>query len=213
MSTRTGIDTAIVSKLAADHQELFIAVKAEFDTSNIRVWSGKDDITISSETYLGAGTFLSMGDIEDNQDIASSGLQVVLSGMDATVLSYALNEDYQNRPITVFLGFLSAGSSDVVGTLILFKGRMISLEVVDTPEGARVRIDAENRLLDLRRPSNLRYTKESQNFLFSGDVGLNRVNSLMDKEIIWGRTSTSAGDGGGKSDMNDINDRYPPQRK
>ena len=190
MSTRTGIDTAIVSKLAADHQELFI-----------------------SETYLGAGTFLSIGDIEDNQDIASSGLQVVLSGMDATVLSYALNEDYQNRPIRVFLGFLSAGSSDVVGTLILFKGRMISLEVVDTPEGARVRIDAENRLLDLRRPSNLRYTKESQNFLFSGDVGLNRVNSLMDKEIIWGRTSTSAGDGGGKSDMNDINDRYPPQRK
>ena len=87
MSTRTGIDTAIVSKLAADHQELFIAVKAEFDTSNIRVWSGKDDITISSETYLGAGTFLSIGDIEDNQDIASSGLQVVLTGMDATVLS------------------------------------------------------------------------------------------------------------------------------
>ena len=207
------LTTAMSNAVTADVVRPVLLIRMVFDTAPLHVWNGVGDLTFSSNTYSGLGDLISISTIEETSDVSASGINVVLTGLKSSFLSTALNEDYQNRPITVFLGFLSAGSSDVVGTLILFKGRMISLEVVDTPEGARVRIDAENRLLDLRRPSNLRYTKESQNFLFSGDVGLNRVNSLMDKEIIWGRTSTSAGDGGGKSDMNDINDRYPPQRK
>ena len=213
MATRTGIDTDVVSRLAQDHQELFIAVKAEFDTGDVRVWSGTEDITISSETYLGAGTFLSVSDVEDTQEVKSTHMTVSLNGMDNTVLSYALTENYQNRDITFFLGFLMAGTSEIAGTLTLFKGRMVSLNIFDTPEGARVDIDCENRLLDLTRPSNFRYTKESQNFLFSGDKGLDRINSLQDRQILWGRTNTGSGETGGKSDMNDINDRYPAQHK
>jgi hypothetical protein len=65
------------------------------------------------------------------------------------------------------------------------------------PDGSTVTIDAENRLVDLDRPSNLRYTKESQNFLHSGDTGFNRVASLQDKQINWGTKSSTAGGGGG----------------
>ena len=57
MATRSGIDTAITSRLTDDHQIMGVAVKAEFDTADIRVWSGLGDATISSETYTGAGTF------------------------------------------------------------------------------------------------------------------------------------------------------------
>ena len=74
---------------------------------------------------------------------------------------------------------------------------MTSLVINDTPEGSTVTIDAENRLVDLDRPSNLRYTKESQNFLHDGDTGFNRVASLQDKQINWGKTSSTAGSGSG----------------
>ena len=77
---------------------------------------------------------------------------------------------------------------------------MTSLVVNDTPEGSTVTIDAENRLVDLDRPSNFRYTKESQNFLHSGDTGFDRVASLQDKQIVWGSSHTGSGsinDGGG----------------
>ena len=56
MATRQGLDSSIVNRLGADQQALFFAVKAEFDTDEIRVWSGIDDLTISSQTYTGAGT-------------------------------------------------------------------------------------------------------------------------------------------------------------
>jgi hypothetical protein len=183
MATRQGLDSSIVNRLGADEQALFFAVKAEFDTDDIRVWSGIDDLTISSQTYTGAGTLLSISNTEDNLELKSNGIVVSLSGMDETIVNYALTENYQNRPITIFMGYVMGGTNEVAGTLTLFKGRMTSLVINDTPEGSTVTIDAENRLVDLDRPSNLRYTKESQNFLHSGDTGFNRVASLQDKQI------------------------------
>ena len=194
MATRQGLDASIVTRLGADEQALFFAVKAEFDTDDILVWSGTDDLIIGSETYTGAGTLLAISNTEDNLELKSNGLVVSLSGMDTTVVNYALTENYQNRPITIFLGYVMGGTNEVAGTLTLFKGRMTSLVINDTPDGSTVTIDAENRLVDLDRPSNLRYTKESQNFLHSGDTGFNRVTSLQDKQINWGKTSEN-GDG------------------
>lgn len=201
MATRQGLDASIVNRLGANEQALFFAVKAEFDTDDILVWSGTDDLVIGSETYSGAGTLLSVSNIEENLEMKSNGLVVGLSGMDTTVVNYALTENYQNRPITIFLGYVMGGTNEVAGTLTLFKGRMTSLVINDTPEGSTVTIDAENRLVDLDRPSNLRYTKESQNFLHSGDTGFDRVTSLQDKQIVWGKVAEmaygSAGGGGG----------------
>ena len=197
MATRQGLDASIVNRLGADEQALFFAVKAEFDTDDILLWSGTDDLVIASETYTGAGNLLSISNTEDNLELKSNGLVVTLSGMDTTIVNYALTENYQNRPLTLFMGYVMGGTNEVAGTLTLFKGRMTSLVIGDTPEGSTVTIDAENRLVDLDRPSNLRYTKESQNFLHSGDTGFNRVASLQDKQIVWGKTSENAGKGGG----------------
>ena len=99
MATRQGLDSSIVNRLGADEQAIFLAVKAEFDTDDIRVWTGIDDITINSQTYTGAGTLLSIGNVEENLELSSSSLNVSLSAMDNTVLSYALSENYQNRNI------------------------------------------------------------------------------------------------------------------
>jgi len=196
MATRAGIDSAITSRLGQDHQELFFAVKAEFDTDDILVWTGNDDLVINSETYTGAGSLLSISNVEDTLDLKPTGISIALSGMDADVLNMALTENYQNRDISVFMGFLMGGSNEVAGVLKVFAGRMMSLDVTDSIEGAVVGITAENRLIDLERPSNLRYTAESQKFIDSSDTSLNRVQQLQDKQIAWGQkqdiTSTSS---------------------
>ena len=187
MATRTGITTPVANRLVDSHQSLFIAAKAEFDTDDIRVWTGNDDLTIDSETYLGAGSLLTISEVTEGREVKSEGISIALSGMDKTVLSYALTENYQNRPMTLFLGFLMGGSNEVAGTITLFKGRMVNLTVNDSPQGSIINVDAENRLVDLERPSNLRYTAESQEFLFSGDTGFNRMQQLIDKQVTWGQ--------------------------
>ena len=189
MATRSGIDTAITSRLTDDHQIIATAVKAEFDTADIRVWSGLGDATISSETYTGAGTLLGISGNEDTAELSSTGTIVTLSGMDSTVLSYALSENYQNRPITIFLVFLMGGSNEVAGTMTMFKGRMTALSINDDPNGATVTINAENRLIDLNRPSHLRYTVESQKYILSSDTSFKYVQQLQDMDIVWGKSS------------------------
>jgi hypothetical protein len=189
MATRPNIDSAITSRLGQDHQELFFAVKAEFDSDDILVWTGIDDLTINSETYTGAGTLLTISDVEDTLDMKATGINIALSGMDKDVLDAALTENYQNRDISVFMGFLMGGSNEVAGVLKIFAGRMVSLEIEDTIDGATVNVSCENRLIDLERPSNLRYTAESQQFIDSNDTGLNRVQQLQDKQLAWGQKS------------------------
>jgi len=212
MSNRGGIDSDIVKYLESDHQVLFLAVKAEFDTDTLYVWSGDYDLSLDGNTYTGAGTLLSISNIEDTLELKSSGLSVALAGMDATVLDLALTENYQNRFITVYLGYLSGGTDTVAGTMTLFKGRMQSMTINDDPNGSTLSVDAENRLIDLLRPYNLRYTKESQQGISSGDTCFDRVQSLQDKEIIWGRSSSNSGGTGGGGNRGDDRIRDTRQR-
>jgi hypothetical protein len=201
MATRAGIDAKAAIKLAEDHQNIIFAIKAEFDTSNLLLHSGGGDLVINSETYTGAGTLLAVSDIEDSNDLRSAGVTFQLSGMNATVLSYAVSESYQNRPITLLLAFVSGGTDHVDGVMTLYKGRMTSTSISDSPtEGVTITLITENRLLDLERPCNYRYTKESQVALAgTGDTGFNAVEKLQDTDILWGR---STGVGGGNNGNN-----------
>lgn len=191
MATRQGIDTAIANRLTQDHSEGFFALKAEFDTDDVLVWTGTDDLIIGSETYVGAGSLIQISNIEDTVELKSSGMMVTISGMDKTVLDYALTENYQNRMITLFMGFTMGGANEVAGVLTLFKGRMTNMTISDSPDGATIALSAENRLVDLKRPSNLRYTKNSQRYIHATDTGFNRVNQIQDMEIIWGRSGST----------------------
>ena len=186
MATRQ-IDTKTAVKLAEDHQNIVFAIKAEFDTDDILLHTSLGDLVIDGETYEGAGELLAISEIEDSNDLSSAGVTFSITGMDSQVLGYALTENYQNRPITLLMAFLSGGTDQVVASMILYKGRMMQMSISDNPNGSSITLQTENRLMDLRRPSNYRYTKESQASLYANDSSLNEVAKNQDMKINWGR--------------------------
>ena len=102
------------------------------------------------------------------------------------------------------MGYLSGGANESAGEIVLFSGRMTNLTINDDPQGMSIAVNAENRLVDLNRPCNLRYTLASQQILNSADTGFKYVMAIQDKEIDWGRpsntdTSENAGGGGGSN--------------
>jgi len=208
MATRPGIDTKAALRLSDDHQQLVFSLKLEFDTETILIHTGVGELVIDGETYEGAGTLLTISDIEDAVDLKSSGVTFALSGMNTDVLGYALTENYQNRLATLKMAFLSGGTDHVVGAMDIYIGRMTQISIADNPNaGATISVQTENRLIDLRRPSNFRYTKESQNHLYPGDTSLDEVAKIQDMEILWGRNA-SAGGGGGGGGGRTRNDEY-----
>ena len=50
----------------------------------------------------------------------------------------------------------------------------------------QLKLDIENRLIDWERPRISRFTNEEQQNLFSGDKGLEFVDSVAEKELFWG---------------------------
>ena len=90
------------------------------------------------------------------------------------------------------MAFTSGGTNIVDGYLTLYKGRMVQADITDSTAGATITLQTENRLIDLTRPSNIRYTKESQQYLYDGDTSLNQVAKVNQMQIYWGRKGVGA---------------------
>lgn len=190
MSTRfDNLGAALKTKLgnfsSANIVNAFLAVEAVFDSGTIRVWSGLGDLTVDSNTYTGAGDLLSVSEITDTNEISSAGVSISLSGMNQDILDIALTENFQNRVVNIRLGFLT-GKNESVGSMQVYSGRITNFTISDGPRNNIITIELENRLVDFERPTNLRYTKESQQNLFNGDKGLDFVVSLQEADITWG---------------------------
>jgi len=168
-----------------DSMELFVAAKFEFPSGSLAIWNGYREVSIGGEDYTPAGNLMSVSDIEETGEIAARGVTVTLSGLDSSIISAALQENYQNRIATITFGTIENG---VFTGYDIFKGRMDTMSIEESGSTASVAIGIENRLIDLERPRVLRYTSEDQKALYAGDLGLDYVADLQDKVINWGRS-------------------------
>ncbi len=187
------LTTAFQNQLSASTLEPFFAVKLNFDSGAVRLWTGYGDITVASETYTGGGQLLNISPVEETVEVAARGVTLSLNGVDSSLVSIALTENYQTRSAKVYLGFLSSGSV-VSDPYLAFDGRMDVLSIDDSGETASLTMTVENRLIDLERARERRYTSDDQKLRHPTDTGFDFVASLQEKEIAWGTGKSSASD-------------------
>ena len=200
MASREDIPAAVASRLANDEQKIAFGVSLEFDSGTLNLWSGIGNFTGSDGlTYTGAGELLNIENVDEDKELSSTNMTIGISGLSENIVTYATTEDYQNRPMTIKMFFFHPDTDDEIGNVILFKGRMDTLTVVDG-DSFSVVISAENKLIDLTRPKNLFYTAETQNFLYSGDKGLEFVAKIREQTVNWGSLTSFGGNGGNIGD-------------
>jgi hypothetical protein len=185
---------------------LYPSVAVEFLLSSgpIRIWSGYGQVEYAGITFEGAGALLSVSPIEETSDLSAKGLSVVVSGLDASLIEKALVEPYQGRECNVYLilknlSFLQQQDEDYIlqensgkiiledGFMEIFSGEIDVMTVEDTGETCTISITAESTLIRLQRPAIRRLTHQDQQIRYPGDLGFRYVESLQDKEIVWGR--------------------------
>jgi len=199
--------TAFNNAAASDTVEPFFAAKLEFESGATRIWTGIGDISFEagsgSETFIGGGGLVGVSQVEETNDIQSSGITFTLTGIDSSLVTLALTENYQGKNATLYLGLISSGSV-VADPYILFRGFMDTMDIGDTGETATIQVKAENRLVALQKAKPRRFTQVDQELIDSTDKGFEFVNDLQDKTITWG---TGKADQGlpPPSTINDIN--------
>lgn len=179
--------TGTPSDFSADSLAPFMAVELLLDTDPVRLWNGYGDLSIGIHRYTGAGNLLAISAIEETADIQANGVTITLSGIDPSLISVALSENYQNREAKIYIGTLADDFTP--SSYQLFGGRLDTMDIEEAMETATISVTAENRLIDLERPRVRRFTSEDQKSLFTGDLGLDYVNDLQDKTLEWGKST------------------------
>ena len=190
----------------------FFAVELNFDDNIVRTWTGVGTLVLPDGTsWIGTGQLLSISTIEETQEMSVKGATLTMSGIPSELLSLALSEPYQGRVCNIYFGTLSVGSllkqdgayilkqdggkilveTGEEGFNQLFSGYMDQMNISDGPESATIEMRVENKLIDLERARVARYTSGYQKSVYPGDLGLDFVESLQDKDIVWGRKSGS----------------------
>ena len=211
MSTRD-ISQSTIDSLDDDVLYPFFAVELLFDgDQTLRLWTGYGTLVYRGQDWYGTGSFLQIDSVEETTEIAARGASITLSGIPQEVLSLALSEPYQGRKANIYFGNFSKGlilleSSDYIlfedGSKVsleagstnlsqIFSGYMDQMNIEETADTCTVELTLENKLIDLERARVARFTSAYQKSLYPDDLGLDFVESLQDKEIVWGRNSGS----------------------
>jgi hypothetical protein len=163
-----------------------LLVALEFSDGTVRYTSADRDVVYGSVNYTAAGNFASISAVEEGTELESHSITIGINGIPAENLSLAIGATYQNRTATVYLGFLDINYDLVADPFVAFKGRMNSMDIV-LGETASIQLGIQSRLVDWDKPRIRRYTNEDQQNYYSGDKGLEFVNEMVDKDLVWGR--------------------------
>jgi len=179
----TGFRTIIDSQ----SMRLCYLVSADFDSGALRLWTGYGDLVYGGQTFTGAGVILNISPVKETQNLEATSLRVELSGIPESIVSLALQEEYQQREITLYLGVVSQTTGEV-DAITLFKGRIDIMEIVPDTQNARIGVVCENELIRLRDPVATYLTSEWQKSRYPDDLGLDFVVPIQDRELNWGVT-------------------------
>ena len=183
------IGSAFGTQLTSGSLRPFYAIKMNFTSGTLLLATTYADLVIGGNTYLGTGNIIGVSPITETSDTRASGLEIVLNGLDTSILSAGLTEDTQGMVVEVYFGVLTTTSNAdaVVDTPYqIFSGFIDSMVLEENGEESSLKFTVENKLITLEIPTDRRYTDQDQQNFFSGDKGCNFVTSLQDKSVAWG---------------------------
>ena len=185
MANRT-VTTSLATALSASTIDPFFAFDFYFSSGQLNLWTGLGDVTIGAKTYSGTGNLLEVSNIQETEDIQAAGATLILSGVPSSLLSLALTETYQGRECIIYFGV----RSDTTEMTEIFSGYMDQMNIQESGETSTIELTVENKLVDLEKPRVIRYTSAYQKSKYAGDKGLDFIEDLQDKDIIWGRAAS-----------------------
>ena len=180
------LTTAYKAEITSLVTRPFLLFQALFDSGAIRFWNGIGDLVHGGNTYTGAGSLLGLSQIDETTKVESRGITLKLSGVPTSLISIALSENYQDRQITVDIGFFDSSGAIVVSPFRFFSGKADVMEIQDGGDTAVISLSAENDIIILQRVNERRRTHEDQKLKSSTDSFMKNVTSLQNQQIIWG---------------------------
>lgn len=184
--------SALNEAAAARHSiRLFLACDLDFASGHYRAHDGIGDFSWGGNTFEGIGDF---GDVEipdESIEVIARPLKLKLSGvpensLPAQHVATALDEVYQGRPATVYLGLVDNDTNQIIDdSEVQWDGRMATMDIRLADKVGEVDLYCESRLRDA--PPIARNTDEDQQLAYSGDRFFDLLPKIAGYVGKWGQ--------------------------
>lgn len=167
---------------------LAFLMRGYFDGGLWASWTGRGSLDWDGVTYLSDRGLLSVEDASAAQQGALSGCAFTLSGLSSEALALARGEEIAERRIEIDLALLDA-SWAVTSVVPWFRGSGELVTIRTAPDSASIRLTAEPRTLDFRRPRAVRLTKGGFGAIHFGETGFDLLASGVERTLEFGRVA------------------------
>jgi len=186
------IGSSFSTQLSSTQTRPFYAVEFLYPTP-LRIWTGYEELTIFNQTYLGLGNLVNISQVTESADTKANGMTISASGLNTDILSTALSQTQQGVVVNIYFGVLTTTSNAqaIVDTPYeIFSGFVDTVTINEQGDTSSITFDIESKLISLERPLDFRYTDQDQKHYFPNDKGLEFVDDIQNKEIVWGGGTT-----------------------
>lgn len=182
----------MLEQLVAPNIRPVLLLKLQFNSAASYVWSGVGTLQWNAQQWIGLGHLGTISAIEESSEIKATNVTFQLTGIDPADLRQALGEVRQGNPVQLWFGTLGDNNNVIADPLQIFAGRMDVPTIDEGTATSTISLSVENRLIDLNRSRERRYTNQDQQIDHPGDLGFRYVQLIQNWNGTWGK----AGPGG-----------------
>lgn len=193
---------AVAALQSASEEERVFVLALEFSPSGfLRLSTGSRNIDWNGFTWTAVGGALVIGALEESGDLKGVGVDFTLSGVDQTVVSLLLQENWRGRTAQIWQLLLDPADGTVVDSIELFDGiELDNYEIKEVNERGKpitvtIRTRARHRL-GINEFRGIRANVHSHQQHFAGDTFFQHIASLTGRKVYWGTFPVSVGGGG-----------------
>jgi hypothetical protein len=182
---------------AQPHVPYVLLGEFDFASGFVRVNSADRFYTHNGQEFGPLGTLAGIGPIKENGNLIPEKLDFQLSGVNNSLITTTITEDYHNRDVRVWLAYLDEDYRFIDTPHLLWEGLMDTMAIRREKNRSMIGLTAENRLIRWNQTAGWTYTWEHQRVFDATDDFLDQVAALVNKVTKWNEQTVSTGRGPG----------------
>ena len=202
------LTAGMITAAQAAEGDLFHLISLAFSGGTIFLTTAPHNVVFSGDTYTAVGGHLGFDSVNESGDLTGQGVRLTLDGVDQTIVSPLLAQNYIGRTAKVYQAHMDSAGALVVDPALLFEGLLNSrfrvTESRDPDAGGTVVVTTTivSPLVSFRQRRGIRATLASHQHHFPGDTFFKHISTISARKFPWGEPDffPDDRDGGGGGD-------------
>jgi len=183
-----GFDATLESELSSETPNLGILAFLDWPGGAIHAWlTGTGSLSWNAQTWVGDAKYVSLSVLgADSVDKSDIGMEITLNYLDDDARNEIVTNDPVGSDAALYLAVINPATRAVTTAYQFFTGFIDRCEIEDAGDTGSITVRLASELARLQRPRFFLLSHAHQQYLFSGDLGM-EFAARMDEPVIWGR--------------------------